>query len=46
MIDHVAALLSDFASAVHDNERRWRLFRGRVQEIVSRLPVAQEPASA
>ena len=29
MIDHVADLLSDFAGIVHDNERRWRVFRAR-----------------
>lgn len=31
MIDHAADLLSDFASLVHDNERRWRVFRARVE---------------
>jgi hypothetical protein len=31
MIDHAADLLSEFASLVHDNERRWRVFRARVQ---------------
>lgn len=34
MIDHAADLMSDFASVVHDNERRWRVFRLRVQDIV------------
>jgi hypothetical protein len=38
MLDHASDLLSDFATLVHDNERRWRVFRGRVEEIVSALP--------
>jgi hypothetical protein len=35
MIDHAADLLSDFAGLVHDNERRWRVFRARVAEILA-----------
>ena len=35
MIDHAADLLSDFAGLVHDNERRWRVFRARVQRAAS-----------
>jgi riboflavin synthase alpha subunit len=34
MIDHAADLLSDFAGLVHDNERRWRVFRSRVRDAV------------
>jgi hypothetical protein len=34
MFDHAADLLSEFAGLVHDNERRWRVFRTRVEEIV------------
>jgi hypothetical protein len=30
MLDHAADLLSEFAGLVHDNERRWRVFRQRV----------------
>jgi hypothetical protein len=30
MLDHAADLLSEFAGLVHDNERRWRVFRERV----------------
>ena len=37
MIDHVADLFSDFAGIVHDNERRWRVFRARVQEYANTL---------
>ena len=37
MIDHVADLFSDFAGIVHDNERRWRVFRARVQEYAATL---------
>jgi hypothetical protein len=35
LVDHAAELLSDFAGLVHDNERRWRVFRARVAEVVS-----------
>ena len=31
MIDRAADLFSEFAGLVHDNERRWRVFRARVQ---------------
>jgi hypothetical protein len=34
MIDHAPDLLGDFASLVHDNER-WRVFRARVQQLVT-----------
>jgi hypothetical protein len=37
MIDHAADLFSEFAGIVHDNERRWRVFRTRVEQIVSTL---------
>lgn len=33
LIDHAADLYSDSAGLVHDNERRWRVFRTRVVEI-------------
>ncbi len=36
MIDHAADLLSEFAALVHDNERRWRVVRARVEDIVGR----------
>ncbi len=35
MIDHAADLFSDFAGIVHDNERRWRVFRARIEQIVA-----------
>ncbi len=35
LIDRAADLLSDSAGLVHDNERRWRTFRQRVEQIVS-----------
>jgi hypothetical protein len=38
MIDHAADLFSDFAGIVHDNERRWRVFRTRVEQVVAGLP--------
>jgi len=37
MLDHAADLLSDYAGLVHDNERRWRVFRERVAEITAAL---------
>lgn len=33
LLDRAADLLSDSAGLVHDNERRWRLFRARVLEL-------------
>jgi hypothetical protein len=38
MIDHAADLLSEFAGLVHDNERRWRVFHARVEQIVAASP--------
>ncbi len=35
MIDHAADLFSEFAGIVHDNERRWHVFRARVEQIVA-----------
>ena len=35
MIDHAADLFSDFAGIVHDNERRWRVFRTRVEQVAA-----------
>jgi len=37
MIDHAADLFSEFAGIVHDNDRRWRVFRARVQEYAAAL---------
>ncbi len=37
MIDHAADLFSDFAGIVHDNERRWRVFRARVEQVAANL---------
>ena len=34
LMAHAADLLSDSAGLVHDNERRWRVFRARVCELV------------
>ena len=38
LIDHAADLLSDSAGLVLDNERRWRVFRARVRELVGKAP--------
>jgi len=35
MIDHAADVFCEFAGLVHDNERRWRVFRARVQEYAA-----------
>jgi len=37
MIDHAADLFSEFGGIVHDNERRWRVFRTRVQDYATTL---------
>ncbi len=37
-VDRAADLVSESATLVHDNERRWRVFRGRVEEISSEVP--------
>ena len=37
MLDHAADLLSDYAGLVHDNERRWRVFRDRVAQVAATL---------
>ena len=36
LLDRAADLAAESAVLVHDNERRWRVFRGRVAEIVAR----------
>ena len=35
MISHAADLCSDSAGLVHDNERRWRIFRNRVGQVLT-----------
>lgn len=35
MIGHAADLFSEFAGLVHDNERRWREFHDRVEQLVA-----------
>jgi hypothetical protein len=35
LLDHAADLFSDSAGLVHDNERRWRVFRARVDQLVA-----------
>ena len=34
LVAHAADVLSDSAGLVHDNERRWRTFRARVEQLV------------
>lgn len=38
MIDHAADLFSDFAGTVHDNERRWRVFCARIEQVAAASP--------
>ena len=33
MIDHAADLMAESATIVHGNERRWRVFRDRVEAL-------------
>lgn len=44
LIDRAADLASEFAVLVHDNERRWRVFRSRVATLVEagRAPARPE----
>jgi len=35
LIDHASDLAAQSATLVHDNERRWRVFRQRVEELAS-----------
>jgi hypothetical protein len=38
MLDHAADLASDSAGLVHDNERRWRVFRRAVVDVLGNDP--------
>ena len=38
LIDRAADVVSESATLVHDNERRWRVFRGRVEEASNEMP--------
>jgi hypothetical protein len=38
LIDRTADLTSESATLVHDNERRWRVFRKRVEEASNEVP--------
>jgi hypothetical protein len=44
LIDHAADLASESATLVHDNERRWRVFRKRVEQITQQESDASEKA--
>jgi len=46
MLDHAADLLSEFAGLVHDNERRWRVVRERVEQLLARAGRTGAPAPA
>lgn len=43
LIDRAADLLSDSAGLVHENERRWRTFRARVDAVASAVDPAATP---
>lgn len=44
LLDRAADLLSDSAGLVHDNERRWRVFRGRVTSLTDATTITSSPA--
>ena len=41
LLDRAADLSSEFAVLIHDNERRWRVFRLAVERIKERTPKAK-----
>ena len=43
LIGQAADLLSDSAGLVHDNERRWRMFRARIDQVVKRERAGTSP---
>jgi hypothetical protein len=45
VISCAADLCCESSRLVHDNERRWRLFRERVNEVVQAMTVGTEPAA-
>ncbi len=46
IVGHAADVLSDSAGLDSDNERRWRVFRSRVRQLLTADDVAPEPAAA
>lgn len=45
LLDRAADLSSESAILVHDNERRWRVFRRRVDEIVKQMSTSRVQAN-
>lgn len=45
LIDHAADLLSDSASLIHDNERRWREFHTQIASILVASVEADRPST-
>jgi hypothetical protein len=45
LISRAADLCCESAGLVHDNERRWRVFRARVDEVVQELTAPPAPAT-
>jgi len=39
LIDRAADLITETASLVHDNERRWRVFHQKAEMVIRRVPV-------
>jgi hypothetical protein len=35
LIDHAADLVCESSALVHQNERRWRVFRARVEQVIA-----------
>ena len=46
VISRAADLCTESAELVHDNERRWRVFRARVDEVVRAMTAGAVPAAA
>jgi hypothetical protein len=45
VISRAADLCSESAQLVHDNERRWRVTRGRIERVAQALSASSGPAA-
>jgi hypothetical protein len=45
ILDRAADLASESATLVHDNDRRWRVFRQRIQQVAQAQPDADVPTA-
>jgi hypothetical protein len=46
VISRAADLCCESAELVHDNERRWRVTRGRIEQVVQAMTAEAEPATS